>query len=385
MRPELLNKTYSLKNELSQLALSLNEEINRDDVLSKWKNYTPNPTYSYLAAEDGSYNKKHYLGFYLYSVSGYAVGFRKDGTFSEEVTGDINLSVIKKTDTVDQFLRMLMFLCELKALLRLSSKEKPEFLVIDGTLSSRFITIFPKTDWFSGEEFEGKIASIAGEFIPLLKENLFDEDITAFSQKVKRKVTERLKAEFGEKGLRRDVIEATLSKLAYFEYLLLLHTLFYGLDWNPVVIGIAKTSHSTQIFNKSIPDLRIFHHTIKETGYSYPLIYLDLEEIKWEFSQVFEYLEESIAYQLKEISIKYFYGKYDKGRTISLIELYENPEHTGLKPEQILDVLSYFSVGGYPFPLKKADSEVRITHKDMEFIESLLGLQKELHGREGLE
>jgi len=385
MRPELLNKTYTLKNELSQLALSLNEEINRDEVLSRWKSYIPTPTYSYLIAEDGSYNRKHYLGFYLYSVSGYAVGFKKDGTFCEEVTGEINLSVIKKTDTVDQFLRMLMFLCELKALLRLSFKEKPEFLVIDGTLSSRFITIFPKTDWFSGEEFEGKIASIAGEFIPLLKENLFDEDITAFSPKVKRKVIERLNSEFGEKGLRRDVIEATLSKLAYFEYLLLLHTLFYGLDWNPVVIGIAKTSHSTEIFNKSIPDLRIFHHVVKETGYSHPYIYLNLEEIKWEFSQVFEFLEEEIAYQLKDITIKYFYGKYDKGRTISLIELYENPEHIDLKPEQILDVLSYYSVGGYPFPLKKADGEVRITHKDMEFIENLLGLQREIHGREGIE
>ncbi len=385
MRPELLSKTYSLKNELSQLALSLNEEINRDDVLSKWKNYTPSPKYSYVVAEDGSYNRKHYLGFYLYSVSGYAVGFKKDGTFSEEVTGDINLSVIKKTDTVDQFLRMLMFLCELKALLRLSLREKPDFLIIDGTLSSRFITIFPKTDWFSGEEFEGKIASIAGEFIPLLKENLFDEDITAFSHKVKRKVIERLNSEFGEKGLRRDVIEATLSKLAYFEYLLLLHTLFYGLDWNPIVIGIAKTSHSTEIFNKSIPDLRIFHQVINQTGYSHPYIYLNLEEIKWEFSQVFEYLEEDIAYQLKEITIKYFYGKYEEGRTISLIELYENPGHMDIKPEHILDVLSYFSVEGYPFPLRKADKEVRITHKDMDFIESLLGLQREVHGREGLE
>ena len=385
MRPELLSKTYSLKNELSQLAFSLNEEINREEVLSKWKIYTPTPTYSYVIAEDGSYNRKHYLGFYLYSVSGYAVGFKKDGTFSEDVAGDINLSVIKKTDTVDQFLRMLMFLCELKALLRLSFKEKPDFLIIDGTLSSRFITIFPKTDWFSGEEFEGKIASIAGEFIPLLKENLFEEDITAFSRKVKGKVIERLSSELGEKGLRRDVIEATLSKLAYFEYLLLLHTLFYGLDWNPIVIGIAKTSHSTEIFNKSIPDLRVFHQVVNQTGYSYPYIYLNLEEVKWEFSQVFEFLEEKIAYQLKDITIKYFYGKYEKGRTISLIELYENPEHIDIKPEYILDVLSYFSVEGYPFPLKKADSEVRITHKDMEFIESLLGLQREVHGREGLE
>lgn len=381
MRPELLNKTYNLKNELADLAFSLTEEISKDEVLSKWSIYFPNPVYKYAVASDGSYNKKHYLGFYLYSVSGYAVGFKDDETYIEEVIGDIGLSVIKKTELVDQYLRMLMFLSEIKAMLKLAVKEKPDILLVDGTLSSRFITIFPKTDWFSGEEFEGKIANIASEFIPQIKENLLDEDITAFA--IKNHVINRLTEVFGEKGLRRDVVEATLSKLAYFEYLLLLHKLFYGLDWNPIVIGIAKTSHSTELFNKSLPDLRILHQYIKEPGYTKP-VYLDLEETKWEFSEVFEIMEREIAYQLKDVSIKYFYSKYDSGKTISLIELYENPETVNITPEFIMDILSYFSVSGYPFLLKKADNEVRITHRDMELIENLLGLNRELHGREGL-
>ncbi|MBK3332736.1 DNA double-strand break repair nuclease NurA [Persephonella atlantica] len=385
MRPELLKKTYSLKSELSQLAFSLNEEIKREEVLSKWKNYVPAPVDRFAVAADGSFNKKHYLGFYLYSVSGYAVGLKNGSTPAEEVTGDINLSVIKKTELIDQYLRMLMFLCEMKALIKLAEREKPKVLLIDGTLSSRFITVFPKTDWFCSEEFEGKIASIAGEFIPAVKDMLLEEDIVAFSKEIKEKVTAKLFKEFGEKGLRRDIVEATLSKLAYFEYLLLLHKLFYGLEFKPVVIGVAKTSHSTDIFKKSIPDIRVLHQFVKDNGYTLPQTYVNLDEIKWEFSQIFEYIEENIAYQLRDVSIRYFYGKYDRGRTISLIEYYENPDLEGITPEYVLDILSNFSVSGYPFPLRKADYEVRITRRDMEMIENLLGLQNEIHGREGLE
>ncbi len=385
MRPEILKKTYSLKKELSELALSLNKEIREEEVLSKWKSYSPEPAKTFAVAADGSFNKKHYLGFYLYSVSGYAVGLKDGSTAVEEVTGDINLSVIKKTELIDQYLRMLMFLCEMKALIKLAERDKPEVLLIDGTLSSRFITIFPKTDWFCSEEFEGKIASIAGEFIPAVKDMLMEKDIAAFSKEIKEKVTAKLFKEFGEKGLRRDVIEATLSKLAYFEYLLLLHTLFYRLDFNPLVIGIAKTSHSTDIFRKSIPDIRVLHQFVKDRGYTSPQTYVNLDEIKWEFSQIFEFIEENIAYQLRDVSIRYFYGKYDSGRTISLIEYYENPDLKGITPEHVLDILSHFSVSGYPFPLRKADFEVRITKKDMEMIENLLGLQNELHGREALE
>ncbi len=384
MRAELLKKTYRLKNEISSLALSLNKEITEKEVLSKWNIYSPKPVYRYTVAEDGSFNKRHYLGFYLYSVSGYAVGYKEDGKFVEEVTGEINLSVIKRSDLVDDYFRMLMFLSELKAVLRLSEREKPSVIILDGTLSSRFITFFPKTDWFSNENFEGKIADIAGQFIKIIKENLLKEDITAFSEIVKEKVIKKLVEIFGEKGKRRDILEATFSKLAYFEYLLLLHRLFYGLKWNPVVIGIAKTSHLTEIFNRSMPDIRIFHQFVKKTGYSEP-IYVDLEQKKWEFSEIFEYLEKNTAVELKDVSIKYFYGKYDRGKTISLIEVYENPQfNQDISPEKILDILNYYSVVGYPFLLKKADNEVRITNRDMDLIENLLDLKREIHGREGL-
>ncbi len=383
MRPELFEKTYKLKKYLQDIAIHIDEDITQKEVLKKWFSYTPEKKYVYSIAEDGSFNKKHYLGFYLYSVAGYSVGFKENGDTVEEFAGDIGITVIKKTDVVDSYLKMLMFLLELKALLRLAEKEKPPVLILDGTLSGRFITFFPKTDWFTSEEFEGKLAKLASEYINILKENLLKEDITAFSDTLRLSVEEKLLAILGKKGGRRDVIEAALSKIAYFEYLLLLYKLFYGLDWDPLIIGIAKTSHNTEIFNKSIPDIRLFYKYVETTGFSISR-YINLEEKKWEFSEIFEYLEKDIAIGLKDIDIKYFYGKYDKGKHISLIEVYENPSKKTPDLEEILDLLAYYSVGGYPFILKKADNEVRITHKDMEMIENLLDLKREVHGREAL-
>ncbi len=383
MRPELLEKTFLLKQELKNLNLIIDEEAVRQEVLKNWYPYAPKKQYKFTIAEDGSFNKKRYLGFYLYSVAGFAVGFTEDENTVEEFAGDIGITVIKKTEVVDSYLKMLMFLLELKALLRLAKKTKPEVLLIDGTLSSRFITFFPKTDWFTSEEFEGKIANLASEYIPILKENLLKEDIVAFSPSVKISVEEKLLNILGKGYVRRDTLEATLSKIAYFEYLLLLHELFYGLEWNPLVLGIAKTSHNTEIFNKSLPDLKLFYDFVEEMGYSVHR-YVNLEEKKWEFSEIFEYLEKSITSDLKFTQIKYFYAKYGNGKHISLIEVYENPERKTPSFEEILDILSFYAVDGYPFLLKKADREVRITGKDLSFLESILDLKRELSGREVL-
>ncbi len=389
MRPELLEKTFYLKSELASLAINLNEEITEKEVNEKWNPYIPAEEFKFAVASDGSLNKRHYLGFYLYSIAGYSYGQKQNKEDVEMVVGDINLSVIKKTEFAESYFKLLMFLAETKALLKLAIKEKPEILMIDGTLSSRFILPPPKTNWFINEEFKGELANLSGEMIKDIEENIFNYDIVSFSQPIKNLTVKKLVDKFGEeKGLRRDMLEAVLSKLAYFEYFILLHYLFYKLDWNPLIIGIAKTSHDTEIFNKSIPDIKLFQQYAKDLGYSEER-YVDIENKskirEWEFSEVFELIEREKAEELKDVQIKYFYSKYDRGQLVSLIEVYENPERKTISPAKINDYLKYFSVGGYPFLLKKVDNEVRITHKDMDLIENLLDLKNEVRGREGLE
>ena len=373
------------------MLINLDEEILEREVKEKWNFYPAQKKPVFGIAEDGSVNKKHYLGFYLYSVSGYALGKRSpdDNHWLEEILGEINVSFIKNTEFAESYFKLLMFLLEIKALIKLAEKEKPDVLLVDGTLSGRFIIPPPKTKWFINEEFSGELANLSGEFIKDLERDLFKYDITVFSKPIKEKVINKLIERFGNKGKRKDLLEATLSKLAYFEYFILLHHLFYKLDWNPIIIGVAKTSHDTQIFQKSVPDIKIFQHFIKEMGYSEVQYIEDIQSKsmmkEWEFSEVFEKRASEKANELKEIQIKFFYSKYHPRTGISLIEVYENAKLETIKPSDINDYLNYFSVAGYPFVLRKADKEVRITNRDMERIEELLNLKHEIKGREGLE
>ncbi len=387
MRYELQTKILKLKREIKYLIPEIAEDIPKEKVLQKWKEYTPQAKKIFAVAEDGSVNKKQFLGFYLYAVSGYSFG-QNDGKNVEEFIGDINISVIKNTDKADSYFRLLMFLSEIKSIVKLAKREKPQLLLIDGTLSSKFIISPPKTDWFSNKEFGGKLAEISGFLIDDIIDILYKEDIASFSYEIKLKAMRLIKDKLQETP-RRDILEAFLSKLAYFEYLLVLYDLFYSLENKPFIIGIAKTSQDTQLFKSAVPDIRLLHRFVYTLGYTQPLTISIESKAKektqeWEFSEVFEKRKPQIAHALKDITIKYFYGKYDSGRTISVIEVYENPEKESVNPELILDYLAYLSVGGYPFFLKKVDKDVRITHKDMQMIIRLLGLDKELTGREEL-
>ncbi len=389
MRYEILPKLEKLKRELSLIKESVEIDIKKERVLEHWTDYFPKPLPSFCVASDGSFNKRTYLGFYLYSVGGYAVGYKSGSKICEDFIGDIGISLVKNPEFAESYFRLLMFLVEIKSLLRLSIKEKPDVLLLDGTLSGRFILPPPKTRWFVNKDFGGELAKLSGELIPDIEKNLFNYDITSQSTPIKEKLFFMLNERFGrEIAQKRDVFEAAIAKLAYFEYFLLLHYLFYRLDWNPLVIGVAKTSKDTEIFNASIPDISVFHRFISTPGFSKPM-YVDIasrsKTIEWEFSEVFEKKASEKANELKDVQIKYFYSKYSKFRVISLIEIYENPERESVSQETINDILSDLSADGYPYPLKRVDSEVRITNRDMEMIEEILGLNREVRGREVVE
>ena len=394
MRVELLAKAQNLKEEISTIRDRLGKDIDFNEVNKRWYSYQPSPKYVSAVAEDGSFNKKYYLGFHLYAVSGFANLYIEEngkGKFIDEFIGDINISVIKSSNFTDTYFRNLMFLAELKALINLAEKEKPDLLILDGTLSGRYITILPKSNWFISEEFNGELIKMALSFSSDLKEGLNNREPLSFNKDFHREVRDRLISKFGRlKGDRKDILEAVLSKIAFFEYILLLHKLFKGLDWNPLVIGIAKTSTLTEIFNGSMPDIKIFSSYIQYSGYSLKKI---LPKDIWDFSERYKFIKEELGIDVErefdinfeDIFIDYFYGKLKDGKDILLIELYENPEFTeNYSPEYILDVLSYYTVGNYPFLLTRADKEARITKKDIELIEDILGLKYELTGREAL-
>ncbi len=389
MRPELLEKTYRLKRELELMKLHMDLEIKEEEVLKKWIDYFPKEISCKVSASDGSFNRKTYLGFYLYSVAGYGLCYKNQDQVNENFAGDIGISLIKNQEFAESYFRLLMFLVEIKSLLRVSIEEKPDVILLDGTLSGRFILPPPKTRWFVNKDFGGELAKLSGELIHDIENSLFDYDITSHSTKIREKLFTKLIQKFGqETASKRDVFEAALAKLAYFEYFLLLHYLFYKLNWNPIIIGVAKTSKDTEIFNSSVPDIMVFYRFVKNPGFS-EARYVDIESKsktkEWEFSEVFEKIETQKAVELKDVQIKYFYSKYSTHSVISLVEIYENPDRETILQQDVNNILYSISAGGYPFILKKADADVRIKNKDMELIEEILGLSTEKRGREVVE
>jgi len=381
-------KAEGLKRKLSSILPSISDNLSKEEVEKRWIYYAPEEKPVFAVAEDGSVNKKHYLGFYLFSVAGFAFGQDRDKNEYYSEVAEVQISVIKASERVDSYFSLLMFLCELKALIKLAKEVKPELLILDGTLTSKFIVSAPKTNWFTKREFSGKLAELSGKLIKEIKPVLYKYDIASFSDEITQKAVEKISQELNEKP-KRDILEAVLSKLAYFEYFLLLYDLFYNLDWHPYIVGVAKTSNDTEIFHSPIPDLRIFYKYIDKTGYSIPHTVSFESKAKaktqeWEFSEVFEKKEKEVAYALKEVSIKYFYSKYKDARNISLIEVYQDPEKEEISPEKIINYLSYLSPIGYPFHLIKADKSVRITANDMKLIEDILQLRYQITGREEL-
>jgi len=92
MRYEILPKLEKLKRELSLIKESVEIDIKKERVLEYWSEYNPKPTPSFAVASDGSFNKRTYLGFYLYSVGGYAVGYKNGNKVCEDFIGGFSCS-----------------------------------------------------------------------------------------------------------------------------------------------------------------------------------------------------------------------------------------------------------------------------------------------------
>lgn len=346
-------------------------------VNKKWNNYIPSKKTVFYAAADGSLYTKNYLGFSIMVFSGYSESFNPENEQIDNLfLGDIYPVVMKKIDQLKTLATLSMFLCETKALLNLAEKVKPKLLIIDGTITSRFIIPYPLTSWFCSNNNE-EIENISVE---LIKENL---DIINSNEilSLKDEYIERIKSKIKED--KKDYLDAIVFQSLYYEFLITLYKLF-NLDYNPIIIGIAKTSTGKDLLNHSIPDIRIFLSLADELGYS-EIVEQKVENLKSFFGKFTE-VSSQINNFIYGLDILSFYAKYRSKDRINLVEFYQNPNIKTVDIREILDYLNDISFGGldYPFKLKKVDNEVRITQLDFEFIERELGLTYEITGREGL-
>jgi len=135
---------------------------------------------------------------------------------------------------------------------------------------------------------------------------------------------------------------------------------------NNNVVFISKTSNSSKQFKKyhSIAgDIFYYNHATAATGFS--KIFVDISHGK---SQL----------------ITTTYARLSENTPLLKIELMGG-DHTESDIKKIMDSLLSESIGGYPYSLKMAHNECKISGADMENLVHILGLTNEIGSRELLE
>jgi NurA-like 5'-3' nuclease len=374
---KLLEIVRSRRDEIRNYLENKDDNVSAQQVLEKWNSYVPQPKSVHVCSSDGSFYSKQYLGFFLGVFGGYAESFNPNNLEKdEEFVGDIYISVIKHSENFKTLLTLFMFLSEIKSIYNLANRKNLDLIILDGTLTSKFIIPFPLPYWFTKEDND--TSNVVSEIYPKVKNNCLSyQSIYSLSKEIMEDILKLIPEE------RRDLIEVVVSQLTYYEYLITLYNLF-KLGYKPTILGVAKTSTGTDILKSSVPDIKLFLTHCETLGYSQS-IGQNLQSLKSEFGQLKD-LDPTLNNELYELNIKAFYGKYSDTKAINLIEYYENPDKPTIKETQILDYLAGTVAGGYnyPFILKRVDNQVRITASDFELIEKELGLKFFITGREAL-
>ncbi len=336
------------------------ENIPEEIVLDYWYPFDGEPdNYEFtVAGADGSYNHREYVDRILFVSMGMAMFFDNRGNMEEDFELFIQAPEISSISTGhrDEYFSLIMTTLELKSLLRISKKHRPDLILIDGSLRNLITRHAPSSMWFgksveiTPEEYESRMKDLDPESRGLMAKSIAGDDPASFSMAL------------------------------YIEYL---HTLMELFTMKNVLIaGISKTttSYAVKIIPEiNIPDIVIFSYMTGGTGYSKGEYYIlnEDEEYKWYLPPSFEIL--------KTIPIYHMYARLEEGHRVYRIELIGGP-HDEENIERLVAMLRSISARGYPLPLKIAHDEVRITGEDMDIIEQMMierGLRLQ-RSREGL-
>ena len=129
------------------------------------------------------------------------------------------------------------------------------------------------------------------------------------------------------------------------------------------VVFISKTSDSNVQYGSVAGDILYYNHVTQTPGFSIP------------------YVDDSNE---KPSTITTSYVRLAEDRSIMKVELLGD-DFTNNDSMKIMDALSNESVGGYPYCLKMAHNECKITRKDLKKVAHLFGTNNERGSRDLLE
>ncbi len=359
MNRRLLNYILSHPEILDMLGEQLSEDFPDEIVMDFWHPFfRDNRSDFSISSADGSYNHREYVDRILLASMGYALYSRNDGNMNE--THDAFVATIRsnliKPRYRDDFMSLIMSTLELKSLLRITLKNKPDIVLIDGSLRNLISRHSPNAGWFptdSNRIDEG------------LKEILEKFEMGDFSS------PEEKYGLTGEEYLKNGEFEKFVLSV-YVEYLSIISKLIE--EAPGYIVGISKTtlSYVKKIIQEvEVDDIILFSYFTRDTaGYSDGKSYTtgeSLEETESDWHYKWEILEP--FRHLLSVPIYHFYVRFQDGFRVYRVEVVERD---GLNVEDIVSMLQSMSVTGYPMSLKMAHREAGITSEDMDILERLM-------------
>lgn len=323
-----------------------------EKVKEFWVSYSPSQdiTFTTICGIDGSMNYREFKGFALYAVSAEGVVFN-NSLIHEERMCDID--VLYPYYKVSE--RVRLYMSTLEIMIALKTLDKVNLLLLDGSILSNILRQAPNPT--------PKVLEVVEKYFDITSnETLYDIKLIKYS------FENELNSDY-------EIAEA-LYTLEYIRFLTLLTKLIQNAKSK--IVAIAKNSQSTLYFKDVKPDILIFEKLTKEVGYSKPLV---------------RRLSDMIPYYKKLIRRKFIHIFANIDFTIFYARLHRNGpvlkfeipcKLSNLELKKILDIVSFYSVDGYPYPLRKAHEDTDIKDKEFENLIRLFKLYEEKTGREQL-
>lgn len=318
MIKEVYESLLSKKNDIER-QLQLLDQIKRDEILNKvkekWKDYEPKQLQANFIAVDGGLWIKELRSGFVYVINAEVV--KAEGLNVVPLDSSVNIGVLRPGNLAKERISLLMQLMELK--LALKHGNETNYILIDGSIvkkvgDKKFLN---KINILDDIEINEKIYSLEENNEELMYKYLIAENNI---------VTLRLIQEYRDK-----------------------------------LLWISKNSKSTELFKENVSDISLLELFTNKSGYTEPL------EKKISGKNLISDKASKI------LDGEVFYSAYlrlAEGQRILKVDMFNK------NVERIIDVLSTISIKGYPYPLLKVHTDVKISRQDRERIQQLLNIRK---------
>lgn len=304
-----------------------------------------------IGAGDGSFNKKNFLSFTFYAVDCESLIFNGDLKKIER----FNIDSTPNHSFLDDLLRTYMGTFEIKCALESIREYNVDYYLYDGSLFGDLIRPFPKGADIPYEKKEEIIKICEKELIENI--NNFNKELS--TSKLINKYYKIYKDKFEYK-----IFLSNIEKL---------YSLAELLKHRKNIIAISKSSNNNEIFSTNISDIAIFDKYTNNPGLS-QIIYKNISnEVKHQFPTKDDFF--------KSLEFTIFYLRLERGKNVLKVELpYKASKDEIIK---IVEKINKYSIEGYPYLLKKAHNDVKITNRNIGELINIVNIQ-ERSGREML-